>query len=376
MPEKKRQHYVSRFYMKNFSIGLNRKTIGIFNIESKKFIPAVSIKDQSYKNYFYGKDGVIENALGLLETPASKIISNIIKYQRYPIKMSEEHIIMLTFTIFLYRRTQYSADEKNEYTDKLIKKIYSKDSRVNKTFDQVKFGFENAAQVCLQIAAQCLPVTFDLNYKILSNKTKNVFITSDNPVIFYNQFLESRKTYGSNVGLAIKGLQIFLPISPKYLILFFDQGVYRIGNKKDKIINVLNESDVNVLNNLQFVNAYKNLYFNEDISLDYILNILNKMKKYRRKSKSFVHEYQGETKPDGTTSSLIHSYRNDIRIGLNLSFIKITKKAKNYDLGNKVVHVRNEDLVNIQEEFLDLIYQGIYSPYQFGTFMKNRLNKR
>ena len=56
MADKKRQHYVPRFYLKNFSINSEGKAIGIYNVEKCKFIPSGSLKSQAYENYFYGED--------------------------------------------------------------------------------------------------------------------------------------------------------------------------------------------------------------------------------------------------------------------------------------------------------------------------------
>ena len=72
----KRQHYVSQFYLKNFSIHLNRKSIGIFNVQREKYIPQASLRGQAYQDYFYGKDGSTENALSSIEKAASRIVEN------------------------------------------------------------------------------------------------------------------------------------------------------------------------------------------------------------------------------------------------------------------------------------------------------------
>jgi hypothetical protein len=376
MPERKKQHYVPRFYLKNFSNGLNKKSIGIFNIESEKLIAEGSLKDQAYKDYFYGKDGILEEALGQIENPASIIISDIIKLQRYPAIISAEHLIILTFTIFLYYRTKYAADEENEMAEKLIKTIFSKDIRVKDHLDDLKVEIKNSPQLSLKTAAMLIPLTFDLGYKIIHNQSKVKFTTSDNPVIFYNQFLENRKTVGSNLGLAVKGLQIFLPISPNYAIIYYDKGVYRVGNRKEKIVKISSDSDANQLNFLQFLNSNSNIYFNESLSAQYITDTFKRIKKSRRKSKTFVHEYPGEVQPDGKTRSLIHFQKHDIRINLSVTFMRLIKRAKKYEIGDKLSHVRNEQLTTLYTEFMDAVNHGLYKPHQFRSFFKDRLASR
>ena len=77
MSKKKRQHFVSRFYLRLFSNKSDNKTIGIYNLERGKYIENVSLRDQAYKNYYYDKGSKIEGNLSKIETGASKIIKNI-----------------------------------------------------------------------------------------------------------------------------------------------------------------------------------------------------------------------------------------------------------------------------------------------------------
>src|SRR5208283_1382271 len=119
MPPKKRQHYVPKFYLRNFSIGAAGKSIGIFNIPSEKFISSGSLKEQAYKDYFYGKDGKIEDIYRQFENRAAIIIRSIIKQHILPLWASNERLELLTFATFLHSRTEYSADEYEEQTDQL-----------------------------------------------------------------------------------------------------------------------------------------------------------------------------------------------------------------------------------------------------------------
>jgi hypothetical protein len=77
MAEKKRQHYVSKFYLKLFSWD-DKKLINIYNISRKQIIHNGALEKQCYEDYFYGKDLVIENSLGTIENAVPSIIENII----------------------------------------------------------------------------------------------------------------------------------------------------------------------------------------------------------------------------------------------------------------------------------------------------------
>lgn len=53
-------------------------------------------------------------------------------------------------------------------------------------------------------------------------------------------------------------------------------------------------------------------------------------------------EFPSVDQTNNKKTSLPLTYPEDIKINLNLSFIKFLKKAKRYELGNKVVHIRSE----------------------------------
>lgn len=60
-----KQHYVPRFYMRNFStikgVGKKEKVlISFYQFDGDLFKENVPIKSICYRNYFYGEDGEVE----------------------------------------------------------------------------------------------------------------------------------------------------------------------------------------------------------------------------------------------------------------------------------------------------------------------------
>lgn len=349
MTIKKDQHYVPRFYLRYFSDTKGKRTVGIFNINKEIFIPNGSIKNQACSTYFYGKDRKIEENLSIIEENCAAIISKILKTKNLPTYGSEEHLLLLIFVISLSSRTEYAADSVDESFDKMYKIIFKNDPRFKDVLGDIRIGIQNAGAYSLGIALQAVPVAFDLEFELLFNKTNTPFITSDNPVIKYNQFLEYKKAYGGITGFGVKGIQLMLPLNPYFYIIFYDQGVYKIGNRKQRFVEINNIRDINSLNLLQFINASENLYFNNNVNKIYLDSLSKQGKKFRREKKVNVNEYISNKKFDDKRSSLIVSHIEDIKINLSLSFISLLKKAKKYVLGNKVVHVRNERVSKIYD---------------------------
>jgi len=106
---------------------------------------------------------------------------------------------------------------------------------------------------------ECLDGIQDLEIKLLKNNSDIGFITSDNPIVFYNQLLEEIKFEGAKTGIIHRGLIILLPLSPLYCIILYDSKVYKIGSKKQTIVNV-DYSDINNINALTFLSSDKIIY--------------------------------------------------------------------------------------------------------------------
>lgn len=370
MADKKKQHYVPRFYLKNFSNNSDEKSIGIYNVEKNLFIPRGSLKDQAYRNYFYGKNKRIENQLQTIEGYSSSVIKDIIIKELLPDNPSAEHKTLLVFTIFQWARVPYNADTSDEMLNKFFKQIMKRNTPYGHLVDKISVSQTySAANRALGEVANALPLLYDLGCVLFINQTDTPFITSDNPVVLYNQFLEKSKELIYNTGLAAKGLQIFLPLSPKYYLLFFDEDVYFFPKVRNRVIKLKNKLDVDALNQLQCINSYSNLYFNENVSNDTISGLFNKVKKYRRKNKANVVETQPEEISDDKFRSFILAYREDVKINLALSFISIKKRAQRRKFGNKAFTVRNEWLYKAYQHFSKQVRERKYAGTDFNKFL-------
>ena len=89
----------------------------------------------------------------------------------------------------------------------------------------------------------------------IANKTSKPFITSDNPTIKYNSVSENYEWLTSS--FVSSGLQIFLPLSPKLVLFFYDPKTYNVKTDIDDIILIEKESEVFQLNLLQVLKNLK-----------------------------------------------------------------------------------------------------------------------
>lgn len=76
MPENRRQHYVPQNYLREFSA--DGESIGVFLLDTNKYISTAPIKSQAQESFFYGKDLVLEKQLSELESELADNRSTIL----------------------------------------------------------------------------------------------------------------------------------------------------------------------------------------------------------------------------------------------------------------------------------------------------------
>lgn len=376
MPHNKKHHYVPRFYLKRFSP--NGRSINLWNIKNERKILSANLKHQCYKNYFYGKELEVEKALGVVEGQSSHIFRLIDKFQAPPPHGSDDYLTLVIYMLMQHGRTAYSADSLDEMSDKLIKHLMGPKAKEDGIdLSKITIGIKESAQYSLGITTQMYPLMLDLDCKLLLNETNVEFVTSDNPVVLYNQLLSFRK-YGSNTGLASKGLQVFLPINSNMLLYFYDFDSYSVGNNRSSVFRLSIPSDIYNLNTLQMVSAYENVYFeNKDFDIE---SLDRKANSFRRDQKSSMNVFPGQ-ETEETKSEFIASSKQDVRINLKLSFSRITKGARKWRTKfqkkqlQPAVVVRNKELCDDHKEFLDKVDTGEYNPGEFFKFMEIKHEK-
>jgi hypothetical protein len=340
MAENKKQHFVPQSYLKRFANTGNGKTIGVYSIKNSQYIPVAKLRTQAYKDYFYGKDLQIERALSGVESRFAEVRNKILAEELLPERYSKDHHVLIAFIFFLYARTIYSADRVNEIADHLVQSLVVKNFG-EKRRGSVKTKINNAVLHSMKYFAKSMPIVYDLDFKLVINESGEPFITSDNPVVLYNQFLEPRRPTLNNIGLVSLGLQIFFPLTPESYLIFYDPAVYGVGDKKRRVIRVANASDVFAMNGLQYMNSRNELFGNENAGAHYFERLAATPALKRRDSVMHFDEYQHATDPLRT---FVKYQEVEVKIGLKLSFVRSLRKAERLRLPNLLTLPRSPEV--------------------------------
>ena len=256
MADKKRQHYVPRFYMREFAD--SNKKFSVLNLKTGERIEKVSYSSQCYKDYYYGSDGIWEEQLGEMENKWADVIRSILSYKALT---TQDITLIKQFILYQRQRTyaegEYLKQSRKETLVECAKMLYA-----NKGW---KFD-EEAMRVCEERAAhdttpaenleRAIGLTEfleDLETTIITYKTNNELISSDTPVISINPF------HKFTIGYGCMGLIMLVPISSHTLVVVYDSKMYT-QFRGQQYIEIHDDEEVNNLNILQYISAEKILF--------------------------------------------------------------------------------------------------------------------
>lgn len=257
MAENKNQHYVPQFYQRHFSD--DGKNIGVYILKAKKYLPQGAIKHQASADYFYSKNLKIEKALGVLEGIADTVMEDLLANPKRRLSDKQGEALYV-HTMMQLGRTLYQTQKQEKAITVMSQNLLKELKRIDEenqlgqyddlpydAIEHTNIKFTEPGAFVLGNFAQLVPVCRDLKYKVLINNSNVPFITSDNPVCMYNQYLERLGL--NNGGLAQRGLQLYMPVSPKVAVMYYDPQVYKLGCMLKEYVEV-KECDVCELNKM------------------------------------------------------------------------------------------------------------------------------
>lgn len=255
------QHYVPRFYMKPFSTVINEGTdkekafISFFQFKNeicKDNIPTTSICSE---DYFYDKDGHIEDELANKE----KIWANIIMKINQDEWITESEICnMREFVIYQITRTKAMLEHTQEMattilTDSLSNAHSELDKNIIHDMVENKVKDEITPEYNLTIVNKLNSIIDDMDMIVIDNKTNIPFITSDVPIIIINPLGIYR------AGLGDIGEVIFFPISESKLVMFYDSRFYGKIHRQ-----IFDEETIHIFNKYQYISADERILSREN----------------------------------------------------------------------------------------------------------------
>jgi uncharacterized protein DUF4238 len=224
-----------------------------------------------------------------------------------------------------------------------------------------------AANFHLGVALSVSPILLDLKQILLVNRSAIPFIISDNPVLATNWFCRGRFPHRGG-GWGRSGLQIGMPLSPQHALLLHDSNVYATSSPND-IITLTGEQTVSSLNDLQWLNAYQNIYFPPGLGDDQIQRLLavsrgdESLFSFRRfeRTGDSRNSYRATDKDEfaapneGVTHELVHFAPKSLPKDIRIKGVSIRAKPRYYDNGSMASPARDPAWDRIVSDFASAV---------------------
>ena len=312
-----------RFYLRRFKSGCRR--INLHNVHHQLTVRDASIKGQCAKPDYY-RTAQIEGALSGLETRSSIALSALCGNE-HDCDMDTVRQFIAVQLLRTPSQVERTATMHRKLQHFVGGDAIDAESRKMIQFDAIRP--EDLPVYNLRMSDDLAGALRDLKYIVVEVK-EDAFITSDNPVFKYNQYLEQVRDYGTD-GLGQTGIQIFLPLSPKHMLVTYDKDVYYYVKKQ-----LPSETDIEVLNSLQVISANRNLYFNDARQSAAVENLASKYAHLRQDDPVTVEQFSNDENPQ---DSLLHGYDQTPNVGMNLSFLHVKHRASRVSISKRLRNV-------------------------------------
>ncbi|MHB1402900.1 MAG: DUF4238 domain-containing protein [Thiobacillus sp.] len=254
MATNKNQHFVPRCYLRPFTMDEGDAAIHVFNLDRRKLIPNAPVKNQCSRDYFYGKDDLLEAAIRSLESAYGATLRAI---RRPGYSLQEGHKALLRrFWLFQNLRTEAASRRAIEMAADL--KQFAGEETAS-----FKLDISQAVQTAMRVFPGAMSAIDGLKVCLLRNRTSVPFITSDDPAVLTNRwYLEDRRISGRSFGWQSSGALALLPLTPKILCIAYDGDVYSIQHDRGWA-ETRREDDVRAFNQHQLLNCFANVYLHD-----------------------------------------------------------------------------------------------------------------
>jgi hypothetical protein len=263
----KKQHYVPQCLLRRFSHD-GGESIHTYDTSTKKYFPTnvANAAHQTYFNEFQSGEEIIsiEEWLGSIETMTAPSIDRLLSQDSLAAFDADHRARICHFAAIQFARTaafrNRTRDAFAQMQQALEKKLSCRGESVLWDQGALRLSDSEAREFgCRQVieAPQKFAEHFATKaWVLLSTQPTHPFVLGDNPVALHN----SRSfVIGGNLGLAVPGIEIYLPLSPERVLCFLcpshmENPIVHSAAMDGHVLR-LAVADVDAVNAIQILNA-------------------------------------------------------------------------------------------------------------------------
>ncbi len=227
----KNQHYVPQFLLKNFSMS-DGTTVCCFDKQTGRTFET-NARNVASEKWFYdlvnGEPAFsLEGPMADMEGSVARVINDkLLKERTVRCLSGEDRGILGLFVAIQMLRTRNireTAKQMDAFMQEVLSEGRSKDEPVP-GFDRIQTDSQARAFAVglLANAGDLVPHLLDKTW--LLYQSKGQFILSDNPVGLQNTVNQSK--YMGTLGLAVRGIEIYLPLNADFTICFLCKDTFQ-----------------------------------------------------------------------------------------------------------------------------------------------------
>lgn len=297
--EKKNQHYVPEFYLKNWTIE-GKNQIYVYDKKTKKSF-LTNVNNVASERYFYDidfsgilkKEDLIEYGLpmcdiehlddgqyienyfaneieGDFQNRISRIIERVSRMNNWelnncyfvnqPDKLTLSYHLALQLVRVKSLRSRFA--EQSDCMEQILQDMGAKPHIIEKyTVNDKHLSYLQAKMILnRRTISELAHAFYDLSWSLFLNHTKQPFFTSDSPIGMqehvHDPFLSMR-------GLRCKGIEVFFPLSPNIILLMVDGNYHtHMKTKERRILGNCRIENVEYCNSLQCYESDRYIFSN------------------------------------------------------------------------------------------------------------------
>lgn len=289
-----RQHTVPRFLLENFAISSEKKKRAkqVFALNKQtRYVLKMNVNDATVHSRFYNlhdypKIVSLESLLCLYEGSGATVIRKLISTKNIQGLSEEERSALARFIAVQHLRARGEYENQRHIAQGFYQAIRSRgiiSEEVENYFSDESFE-QNIKGNFLNQIANCdyeMSIILGKEWVLFETTPDRPFYISDNPVTMYN---ETEFADRSNTGIALLGIQIYLPLSATLMLAMICPSLNdKLKEERDliykDIVNNIGGEHLNVFERLDFI---KDMLDRRLVNIeDWRLNHLNNLQVWR-----------------------------------------------------------------------------------------------
>nr|WP_129954459.1 DUF4238 domain-containing protein [Rahnella sp. RFA10(1/100)] len=263
-----RQHTVPRFLLQHFAINTEKSKRGgqifAFNKQTRR-VMKMSVNDATVHKRFYNlreqpTTVSLESLLCLYEGRGASVIQRLISTKNIQGLSEEEKFNLAQFVTVQHLRSRGEYENQKHIAQGLYNALKSRgitSGEFEDYFSEERFEQNTKGNFLGQIA-NCdfeVAVLIDKEWLLFETTADKPFYISDNPVTLYN---ENKFSDRSNTGIALKGIQIYIPLSSTLMLAMVCPSLNDVLSEERKfiykcIVNNIGGKDLKIFERLDFL---------------------------------------------------------------------------------------------------------------------------